>query len=106
MGKCQVKYIIVGGAGFIGSHFTDKLLQDPKNSVTIYDNFSSGRPWHYEHHLFAINQNLFCLPTSTAKTNLAFLRGIPTVESGWDLEALLIRKTKNASCYITEQWIR
>jgi len=44
-------YFIVGGAGFIGSHFTDRLLADPLVSrVTIYDNFSSGRPWHYSHH--------------------------------------------------------
>ena len=35
---------IVGGAGFIGSHFTDRLLgrQEPP-AVTVYDNFSSGR---------------------------------------------------------------
>jgi UDP-glucose 4-epimerase len=45
------KYFIVGGAGFIGSHFTDRLLSDPEvAAVTLYDNFSSGREWHYEHH--------------------------------------------------------
>ena len=42
---------IVGGAGFIGSHFTDRLLSDGSiKAVTLYDNFSSGREWHYEHH--------------------------------------------------------
>src|SRR5437016_14229640 len=45
------RYFIAGGAGFIGSHFTDYLLADPSVAgVTIYDNFSSGREWHYEHH--------------------------------------------------------
>ena len=45
------KYAIVGGAGFIGSHFTDRLLGDENTeAVTLFDNFSSGRPWHYEHH--------------------------------------------------------
>ena len=45
------RYCIVGGAGFIGSHFTDRLLRDPRvTAVTLYDNFSSGREWHYEHH--------------------------------------------------------
>jgi len=45
-------YFIVGGAGFIGSHFTDRLLADPQTSgVTLYDNFTSGREWHFEHHL-------------------------------------------------------
>jgi UDP-glucose 4-epimerase len=45
------KVVIVGGAGFIGSHVTDKLLAEPATeSVTLYDNFSSGREWHYAHH--------------------------------------------------------
>jgi UDP-glucose 4-epimerase len=46
-----MKTCIVGGAGFIGSHFTDRLLADPTTTgVTLYDNFSSGREWHYEQH--------------------------------------------------------
>lgn len=45
------RYFIVGGAGFIGSHFTDHLLADASvEAVTLYDNFSSGREWHHEHH--------------------------------------------------------
>jgi UDP-glucose 4-epimerase len=45
-------FFIVGGAGFIGSHFTDRLLSDPDTQrVTLYDNFSSGREWHYAQHL-------------------------------------------------------
>jgi UDP-glucose 4-epimerase len=44
-------WIIIGGAGFIGSHFTDRLLSDPDTArVTLYDNFSSGQAWHYAHH--------------------------------------------------------
>jgi UDP-glucose 4-epimerase len=42
---------IVGGAGFIGSHFTDALLDSPETlRVTLFDNFSSGRTWHFERH--------------------------------------------------------
>lgn len=42
------RYVIVGGAGFIGSHFTDRLLgMAGTELVTLYDNFSSGREWHY-----------------------------------------------------------
>src|SRR5580704_11745043 len=45
------RFFIAGGAGFIGSHFTDRLLCDKSTeAVTIYDNFSSGREWHYAHH--------------------------------------------------------
>ena len=46
------RYFITGGAGFIGSHFTDRLLADPTvGAVTLFDNYSSGREWHYAHHL-------------------------------------------------------
>ena len=45
------RWLIAGGAGFIGSHFTDRLLAaSGTTQVTLYDNFSSGREWHYEHH--------------------------------------------------------
>lgn len=46
------RFFIVGGAGFIGSHFTDALLaRSDIAAVTLYDNFSSGREWHYAKHL-------------------------------------------------------
>lgn len=45
------RYFLIGGAGFIGSHFADALLADSRiEAVTLYDNFSSGREWHYEVH--------------------------------------------------------
>lgn len=45
------RFFLVGGAGFIGSHFVDRLLADSEiSAVTVYDNFSSGRAWHLEQH--------------------------------------------------------
>ena len=45
------KVVIVGGAGFIGSHFTDALLADERTErLTLFDNFSSGQEWHYAEH--------------------------------------------------------
>jgi UDP-glucose 4-epimerase len=47
-----VTCFIAGGAGFIGSHFVDRLLAEPEVSrVTIFDNMSSGREWHFARHL-------------------------------------------------------
>jgi len=43
--------IIVGGIGFIGSHFVDRFLADQSvKTVTVYDNLTSGHLWHLEHH--------------------------------------------------------
>jgi UDP-glucose 4-epimerase len=42
---------VVGGAGFIGGHFVDRLLaSDVTERLTVYDNFSSGREWHLAAH--------------------------------------------------------
>jgi len=46
------RFLIVGGAGFIGSHFCERLLGAGGGAaaVTVYDNFSSGREWHLARH--------------------------------------------------------
>ncbi len=42
---------VVGGAGFIGGHFADRLLaSEGCERLTVYDNFSSGRAWHLAAH--------------------------------------------------------
>jgi UDP-glucose 4-epimerase len=47
----EVSFCIVGGAGFIGSHFTDALLAESTTlCVTLFDNFSLGRKRHFEKH--------------------------------------------------------
>lgn len=45
----HARWLVVGGAGFIGGHLVDRLLSDDSVSrVTVYDNFSSGREVHLE----------------------------------------------------------
>ncbi len=37
------KTLITGGAGFIGSHLVDALIEKG-NDIIVLDNFSTGRP--------------------------------------------------------------
>ena len=37
-----MRYIITGGAGFIGSHIVENLVKNKKNVITVIDNFSTG----------------------------------------------------------------
>lgn len=54
-----IKYFIIGGAGFIGSHLCRKILNEEKDSsVIIYDNFSSGRKWHLDEIINNKNLNI------------------------------------------------
>ena len=37
-----MRYIVTGGAGFIGSNLVDKLIEDG-HEVIVFDNISSGK---------------------------------------------------------------
>jgi len=44
----MASFLVLGGAGFIGSHMTEHLLRRSEGRVKVYDNFSSGQDWHLE----------------------------------------------------------
>lgn len=46
----MTSYFVTGGAGFIGSHLVDRLVEEG-NQVTVYDNLVSGRKEWIEPHL-------------------------------------------------------
>jgi UDP-glucose 4-epimerase len=44
-----MRYFVAGGAGFIGSHLVDRLVNT--GGVAVYDNLSSGKREFIQHHL-------------------------------------------------------
>jgi UDP-glucose 4-epimerase len=62
-------YFLVGGAGFVGSHFAEALLQqNTVQKVTVYDNFSIGREKHYAK--YRHDPRLFIIKGDVKNTNL------------------------------------
>jgi len=43
------KILVIGGAGFVGSHIVDQLLDEPVAKITVLDNFVRGTRANLEH---------------------------------------------------------
>lgn len=72
------KAIVTGGAGFIGSHVVDKLLQEGY-FVTVLDNFSTGRPENLNHHKGSRNLELIRADISDLGVILPVFKGVDHV---------------------------
>lgn len=51
MNLSGAKILVIGGAGFIGSHVVAELLKTDVGEVVIYDNFARGKRTHIEPYL-------------------------------------------------------
>ena len=72
------KALVTGGAGFIGSHLVDKLLQE-NYSVVVLDNFSTGRPENLEHRKSDKNLKVIKVDISDPDLILSYFKGIDYV---------------------------
>ena len=70
--------IVTGGAGFIGSHLADRLLEE-NHFVTILDNFSTGRPENLFHQKANKNLTLVEADVSNFDQIRPFFKGIDVV---------------------------
>lgn len=75
--KNRMKAFVTGGAGFIGCHLVDRLMQG-NNDVTVFDNLSSGRRAFMEHHR---NNNNF----EFVQADLLGLREVKKAIKGYDI---------------------
>ncbi len=72
----HAKTVVTGGAGFIGSHLTEKLLKQG-NKVTVIDNLSSGKLENIQH---LVTQPLFKLVQEDLKKPVKLHRIIDEAE--------------------------
>lgn len=80
-------FVVIGGAGFIGSHLTDQLLAEGY-AVTVVDNFTTGRHSNLPHHpqLRLLQQDIStCKPEDFMQPihGIAHLAATPSVTQSW-----------------------
>lgn len=48
MNLTNKRFLVIGGAGFIGSHVVEELLKTDAGEIIIYDNFTRGKREYVE----------------------------------------------------------
>jgi len=77
-GVVMKSYAVIGGAGFIGSHFVDRLATG-QNQIKVIDNFCSGTIQHISHHLGKSYFDLIEMPVEDTASLTKALNGVDTV---------------------------
>lgn len=70
--------LVTGGAGFIGSHMVDRLLEQGRR-VRVVDNFSSGNPRNLAHHVGNPQLEVITADIADAATMHNAMQGIERV---------------------------
>jgi UDP-glucose 4-epimerase len=83
-----MNFLVTGGAGFIGSHLTEKLLAEG-HEVTVIDNLSTGKLENLPTHpkLKLLSKNILCCRTTDFDAHfdgLAHLAATPSVVRSWE----------------------
>jgi len=73
-----MRYLVTGGAGFIGSHLTDALLE-ASHAVLILDNFSTGRHENIAHQEGHDRLEVICGDVTDEKLTLECVRSVDQV---------------------------
>lgn len=77
-----MNYMIIGGAGFIGSHVAKRLAAEEANAeIFVYDNFSSGKREHLQEILDYKNLHLIKADVKDLDCLAGEMKGMDTVYS-------------------------
>ena len=82
------RFLVVGGAGFIGSHVVDQLLQQDVAEVVVFDNFSRGSRENLEQALLDERCSIFphggdILQTDVLQDAMAGMDGVFHLAALW-----------------------
>ena len=73
------KIMVIGGAGLIGSHIVDQLIQEPVSEIVVYDNFERGTRANLESAIQSPKVQVIEASMTDAKTLYKSLEGVDGV---------------------------